>query len=487
MKNFLSPKISLILLLSVLAGIVLFKTIRYSSLQARATLKEQLKEEIRKELSQEFAQEIPQLVKKEVDAYWAEQKVAALMGANQPAEISAHPTAPTIPLHQTTETPQITRVNSPSEENPSETKDEAIERIVRNIIRQEMRELTEKELSEMVAANFEEQIQIAGITKTPHHEYQLAQAVNEKNENSTKTNDNKATQGEMGEVRAGEKKAESLERALIQRGGILLPKGKLQVEPSITYAHFSSNRITIQGFNILPVLVIGSISTETVKRDVFINTWAFKYGLFKNFQTEVKVPMRWEHDRVTDTFGSESTREYGGLGDIEFGMSRQIGWEHGFIPDLLANISVKTNSGEAPYNRDIGLGTGHWAVRYGLTAVKSSDPAVVFGGLNYTWNIKRNINDFGEVDPGDTIGYTLGTAIALSYQTAINFSFDHSVTTKLMKDKRNVPGSFINAANLKTGFTWAINERSSVDFGVAVGITNDAPDMTIDIRFPYTF
>ena len=476
-------KLTLFIPLIALCGFVVFKAIRHSSLQARETLKEQLKEEIRKELTEELSKDVSQLVKKEMDSYLTSNNVpkTELLSANiiekTPPQKATEPK----------ETAQIASVQPRSDEFPLETKEEAITRIVKNIIRQEMRELTQKELSQMVASGFEDEIKVAGITKHPQHEFELAQAANEnidakpqKNKSAKKT-DSDVSAG------AGTEKAESLERALIQRGGILLPKGKLQIEPSITYAHFSSNRISIQGFNILPVLVIGSISTEKIQRDIFINTWSAKYGLLNNFQTEVKVPIRWEYDRHVDTFNTDVTNEAGGLGDIEFGVSRQIGWEHGFIPDLLANLSVKTDSGQSPYNRTIGLGTGHWSVRGGLTAVKSSDPAVIFGGINYTMNIKRDVDNFGELDPGDSIGYSLGTAIALSYQTAINFSFDHSVTSKLIRDKRNVPGTFINSASVKTGFTWAINERSSVDFGVSVGLTTDSPDMTVELRFPYTF
>jgi hypothetical protein len=78
-------------------------------------------------------------------------------------------------------------------------------------------------------------------------------------------------------------------------------------------------------------------------------------------------------------------------------------------------------------------------------------------------------------------------AIALSYQTAINFSFDHSVTQKLETAGQKVEGSFLNSANVRIGANWALNEKSSVDFSVAFGVTDDAPDVTAEIRFPFVF
>ena len=285
-----------------------------------------------------------------------------------------------------------------------------------------------------------------------------------------------------------EQRAESLERTLQQRGSILLPKGKLQLEPGVSWAHFSSNRINIQGFSILPVLVIGDISTEEVKRDVFIETLSAKYGLLNNLQTEIKIPYRGEYDRINVSSTSETTRQTSGLGDIEVGVSRQIGWEHGVMPDLIASFGLKSRTGREPYNNAIALGTGHYGFRSSLIAVKSSDPAVVFGSLSYIYNMERkDIPNFGNIKPGDSIGYSLGTAIALSYKTAISFSFDNSVTFQMKRNGRYLADSFLNVANFKTGLNWAINERSSVDFSVSMGLTKDSPDVSVEIKFPITF
>ena len=298
------------------------------------------------------------------------------------------------------------------------------------------------------------------------------------------------TQSDSSDKPAGSpvERTESLERTLQQRGSILLPKGTLQVEPSFTYAHFSSNRINIQGFSILPVLVVGDISVDEVNRDVFIQTTSLKYGLMDNFQTELKIPFRAEYDLITNSATSESDRSAAGLGDIEFGISRQIGWEHGIMPDLIASFGVKTPSGKDPYNRDIALGTGHWAIRGALIAAKASDPAVIFSSLNYTYNFERtDIDNFGDIKPGDSVGYSVGTAIALSYQVAINFSFDQSISFRMQRNGRDVTDSFLNTMNFKTGLTWAMDENKSLDFGVSMGLTKDSPDATVELRVPITF
>ncbi|MBF0478026.1 MAG: hypothetical protein HQL26_00950 [Candidatus Omnitrophica bacterium] len=293
-----------------------------------------------------------------------------------------------------------------------------------------------------------------------------------------------------GEISGGNKRElpASLQKTFEERGSMLLPKGKFQLEPNFTYAHFSSNRINIQGFSILPVLVIGDISVQEVKRDVFINTYSLRYGLLNNLQAEIKVPGRFEHDLISTSTTSETTRNHGGLGDVELGLSRQIGWEHGVWPDLIAAFAVKTPSGLEPYNHSIALGTGHWAARGSLIAAKSSDPAVVFGCLSYTYNFARNgIENYGDVKPGDTIAYSLGTAVALSYKVALNLAFDQSLTTKMNRNGSPVVDSFMNSADLKAGLNWVIDDKKAVDFSVSMGLTKDSPDFTVEIRIPISF
>jgi hypothetical protein len=351
-----------------------------------------------------------------------------------------------------------------------------------------IKEIVQDELHSYVAGELAQEAPLTGGLKKKYEKLKTADPLVDEPQVTKSQAQAEAEEKEFYDKSKPQKGKENIiEKTLVEKGGMLIPRGKLQIEPSFTFAHFSSNRINIQGFSILPVLIIGDISTEAVKRDIFIQNLSLKYGIYHNLQGDLKVPHRYEFDRITDNVGAESTRSYSGLGDVEFGLSRQIAYENGMIPDTIFSLSTKSNSGKSTYNRQIGLGTGHWAVRGSLVAAKSSDPTVVFGSLNYTWNIKRKIANYGEVDPGDSIGYSLGTAIALSYQTAINFGYEQSVTFKMKRNKMPVNGSFLNSASLKYGFTWSISDKSSVDFSVSTGLTTDAPDYVVEVRFPYAF
>ncbi len=445
-------------------------------------LREEIKDELRAELLLEMGDVITREVQKEVHLY-----LAQIHKQKADTEKYSH-------LQPSASYDDALARNSLTQQEERETIREAIQRTVRDVVQEYNAQLSDEELAATVASGgLDPAVTLPGsLSKTVQDDPVLLAAAEASAGSQKQTSSSQPVPVNSKDATAGSNsgKVDSIERTLVQKGSILLPKGRLQFEPSLTYAHSSSNRLYIDGFSILPVLVVGDISTEKVQRDVFINTWTFKYGLRHNLQTEVRVPVRFEYDRITNTDSTtfDQTDNKGGLGDIQVSVSRQIGWEHGLIPDLVANLSVKSNTGDEPYNTDIALGTGHWAVSGALVAAKASDPAVIFGSLNYTYNIPRSdIENYGKIDPGDSIGYSLGTAIALSYQTAINFSFDHSITDKMVRNGQKVPGSFLNAANFKTGFNWALNERASVDCSLSFGLTQDSPDFTFELRFPYNF
>ena len=64
--------------------------------------------------------------------------------------------------------------------------------------------------------------------------------------------------------------------AQVERGGLLIGAGRQEVEYRLSYAHFSSNTIFIEGVAILPVIVVGEIAVERLRRDILIGSWAWR-------------------------------------------------------------------------------------------------------------------------------------------------------------------------------------------------------------------
>lgn len=61
------------------------------------------------------------------------------------------------------------------------------------------------------------------------------------------------------------------------------------------------------------------------------------------------------------------------------------------------------------------------------------------------------------------------------------------ITTKMVMNGASVPDSFLNVVNFKSGLTWSVSKNLSLDLNVSLGLTEDAPNAVIELRFPYTF
>src|SRR5271168_1379242 len=76
----------------------------------------------------------------------------------------------------------------------------------------------------------------------------------------------------------------ALDQALIVRGGLLLPSGMLEIDNTTSYFSASSDHVTVNGFALLPVLVVGDIESERVREDYLLPNMTARLGLPHKFQ-----------------------------------------------------------------------------------------------------------------------------------------------------------------------------------------------------------
>lgn len=301
-----------------------------------------------------------------------------------------------------------------------------------------------------------------------------------------------------------ERKARAaLDRTLVSRGGILLPRWTMEVEHAFTYYNASADAISIDGFSILPVLVVGDIVSQRVQRDILLGTVTNRLGLPGDFQFEVRVPYGYELQRtVTADNQQTSTREIG-IGDVELGLTKQVYRQKHSLPDLLVGARWKSTTGRDPFaiGRSLqpALGTGFQSIQGSLTAVKSSDPAVFFGGVSYTQNLSTDkglagLNPdhpdqitMGYIEPGGTIGFSVGSALALNPEASLNFALEERLTRTSFLNGQRIPGSFLNEGMLRIGTSYLYSPGRAIDVGLGIGVTRDAPDFQFSVAFPFRF
>jgi hypothetical protein len=278
----------------------------------------------------------------------------------------------------------------------------------------------------------------------------------------------------------------AFQRRLLERGGLLLAPGAVDVDMSLRYLNSSSDRIVIDGFTILPVLVVGDIVSERVRHDFVEAAATARLGLPWNLQAALRVPAAYQQRRVTTAEREEESEYDFDLGDIELELSHQLHRSRGRWPDLLASLRWKTDTGANPLNAspgELSLGTGYDALGASLTAVSVADPAVFFGGVSYSRNFSAD-SDRGRYRPGDSYGFDVGLALALNLATSLSFAYEHRFTEPSALDGQELPGSRLSTGIFTVGGSYSATPTTTVDVSVGIGVTEDAPDLMLQTSFP---
>jgi hypothetical protein len=294
---------------------------------------------------------------------------------------------------------------------------------------------------------------------------------------------------------------ESLDQALLVRGGLLLPNGTLEVDNTASYFSLSSDHLTVDGFALLPVLVVGDITSQRLRRDILIHSLTTRLGLPKQFQMDFTVPYGYVLNRTVDANNNETSASQFGIGDIQAGLSRQLATEHGGIPDLLANIRYKSVTGTNSYDlqsAETSLGTGFQSLQANLTAAKSSDPVVFFGNLSYTKSLPAHhtipVSDptdptqtstLGYLRPGDAFGFQLGSVLALNTETSVTLGWDQRFTQETKLNGTRLPASYLVEGSLRIGTSYMYAPGRTVDLSFGVGLTPDTPNLQFSVGFPF--
>lgn len=290
--------------------------------------------------------------------------------------------------------------------------------------------------------------------------------------------------------------------------GVLTPKGTLIVEPSLQFAHLSSNRVTLTGFTIVPAITVGLINIQGVSRDIYTASLVGRYGITNRLEVEVRVPYLHREDSITqrpvatpsqaDTL---STFNGSGLGDVETTARYQINQGGPDKPYFIGFARFKSTSGTGPFEvpqdpvtgvqTELPTGSGFYIFQPGLTVLFPSDPVVFFGGASFIYNIPRDVgNGIGRVDPGSGGNANMGIGLSLNEKLSVTLGYDHTVFSKPTSASNlllTTAPQVTHIGVLLIGGSYRWSDRSFVNFVVGVGATREAPDLQVTFRVPTTF
>ena len=307
---------------------------------------------------------------------------------------------------------------------------------------------------------------------------------------------------------------------IFEQPGVLTPRGKYVLEPSLQYAYASSNRVALVGYTIIPALVVGLIDVREVKRNTATAAITGRFGITNRFEIEAKIPYAWRSDdTISRPIGAGSATDslFGatgkGLGDVEVTGRYQLNEGGDDKAYYVGTLRFKSRTGKDPFEvvsvtnvqgglnaglqKELPTGSGFYTLQPGLTALFASDPAVFFGSVSYQYNVKRKnvvLNTdtgpllLGDIQPGGVFGFNFGMGLALNDKASFSIGYDHASVGRTKLNGEIAQNSVVTQlGTLLLGFSYRLTPQTSLNLAVGVGVTRDSPDMQISLRLPMTF
>lgn len=331
--------------------------------------------------------------------------------------------------------------------------------------------------------------------------------------------------GAVGQTqRANEPVRTQAEQAVVQREHAPLFDHKLTMDFGISDTYYDRRQLQLSGFLALDAIFLGNINLGQTKSHQVMADLDTRYGVSDRINVDVDVP--YVYRRSTFIVGgaggaastlSDATVSSHDIGDVNFGIYYQFVRETNALPDVVGSLRVKAPTGSSPFGEKVvqvdadntnlvaptrlPTGTGFWNITAGLSVLKTYDPVVLFGSVSYTYNIARSFADIssvqGQTEPatvklGDIVQFGGGVALAFSDKDSASVSFTmalepESKTKAPGGSYQKVPGSETTAAAMNFGLNHVVNKHLTINGSVSIGLTPDAPNFVVGVRFPYTF
>lgn len=292
---------------------------------------------------------------------------------------------------------------------------------------------------------------------------------------------------------------------------VLTPPGKFTLEPSLQYIRATDNRVALVGFSIIPALTIGLIDVRRVARDTYYAALTGRWGATNRLELEAKLPYVYADSStltrplatpsVTDSMFDATGK---GIGDLEFAARYQFNRVQADNPVYVGSLRFKTRTGKGPFEvetepltglqKELATGTGFYGLQGGLSVLFPSDPAVFFGGINYTYNFARDVGSgFGRIKPGDILDLNVGLGLALNDRASFSVGYQQSMVSKSSQSgeesaaKRLAPPSSLVLGTARFGVSYRLTAKTLLNFSLGIGVTDDSPDLELTVRVPYTY
>jgi hypothetical protein len=302
-------------------------------------------------------------------------------------------------------------------------------------------------------------------------------------DSSTSSSDNSSITN-ASDQEFGAKPEESAPLDFLTGSTVLLSPGKFEVEMDVNYRNNRDQYRLVQ---------VGYFERSSYSARSLEVGLSLRGGLADKLEGWIRVP--YSYTRVEDVSTNAWVRDAESyrFGDISFGLQRLLYEETASVPAITASLSVSVPTGQKRYRKlqdewrdPLDNGSGHWGFSPGISFVRTTDPAIIYGGFGYTYYLPDTIDGY-YIEPGWKLSSYFGVGFALNEKLSLGGRVGYSYVDELAAEHTTVKGSSFEPMDLSLLASYRIAEGWVVSPQVTYGLNSDSGTPSLSMRLTRRF
>lgn len=261
---------------------------------------------------------------------------------------------------------------------------------------------------------------------------------------------------------------------------VLLNEGSHQLEFGIDYR---------QNRDLYPLPAAGNFENHSYTARMARLDTTLRSGWSNNIETFISIPITYTYIEQVSSNKYVRDTDDTRLGDVSFGLQYQLTHESyqstgiTFSTALTAPTGKKkyydlTNDWKSPLNN----GQGHWGIATGLSFLRNTDPAILFGGFNINYSFDKRIDGY-DIKPGWGVSSYFGIGFALNELLSLGSRLSHSYYSNFDVNGVEIQGSSSEAIDLSLSSSFRVSKKTIITPQVTFSLNDDAGAPILSLRF----
>ena len=265
---------------------------------------------------------------------------------------------------------------------------------------------------------------------------------------------------------------------------VMLASGKFELELGLSYKHSrTAYPLTSSGYFQQSAYTARSLTFDLAGR----------LGVGDGAEIWANIPLDYTYVQQVSTNQYVRDKQAVQVGDVSFGVDYLLTKENENTPALTFNLAASAPLGKNHYYpiQDMWMdpfsnGAGHWSISTGLSFVRTTDPAILFGGVSYRHFFPRRIDGY-MIRPGDEFSGYFGVGFAINERLSVGTRLSHAYQANMVADGEKIYGSDKSPMDLSIFSSYRANKNWTITPQVTFGLNDDAGKPIVSIRGKRTF